>query len=46
MPRCPDCHGMGYVLAYRARVIRVYCGCPAGIKAKETVKRSLRKHGS
>ena len=46
MPRCDKCLGTGYVLAYRARVIREYCKCPAGMKTKETVERSLRKYGS
>ena len=46
MPRCDKCLGTGYVLAYRARVIREYCKCPAGMKTKETVERSLRENGS
>jgi len=46
MPRCYKCHDTGYVLVYRARVIREYCKCPAGMKTKETLERSLRKYGS
>ena len=43
MSRCPDCLGMGYVLVYRTRVVREYCGCPVGIKTKQEVERSLQK---
>jgi hypothetical protein len=46
LSRCPKCHGTGYMLVYRARVIREYCKCHAGMRAKETVLRSLRKNES
>ena len=46
MRRCPKCLGTGYVLVYRSRVLREYCGCPVGMKTKETVERSLRKNES
>ena len=46
MRRCPKCLGSGYVLVYRARVIREYCECPAGMKTQEALERSLRKNES